>query len=239
MIPKVIYYAWFGKKNKPVEVCERIEKWGELNPTFSIVEINETNFDVKSMKFTSEAYDLKKWAFVSDVARLEVIYNNGGIYFDTDVDILKPIDDLLQHEIFFAKESPANVATGLGFGAEKHNKFLGEMLDFYKVKRFDEASPLLTTDAVTEKLRCRGLSDYDVYQVLDNKIVIYPTNIFAPLHFFGGGKIKDESIAVHRYQGSWVSQNDNLFNKVRAQVILRLNFYAPVIRVIKQKMRRT
>lgn len=237
MIPKTIYYAWFGGKSKPVEITKRIEQWQRLNPDYLIVEINEQNFDVQMMAYTATAYAEGKWAFVSDVARLVVIYQNGGFYFDTDVDLLKPLDSLRENKLFFAKESPSVVASGLGFGGESNNRLLEYLIKIYESSHFDSETSFLTTDVITSELKKIGLSDYNALQVLPGDVTIYPTNYFAPLHFFGGGKIRSYSIAVHRYEGSWISKKLNIADKVRMQLILRLNFYLPFIRVMKNKIK--
>ena len=123
MIPKKIHYCWFGKgpKSKLFEKC--LASWKKYFPDFEIIEWNEENFDVSSNKYVKEAYENKKWAFVSDYARLKIIYEEGGIYFDTDVEVLKRIPDEILETGYFAKESDNYIATGLGFAANKKSQY--------------------------------------------------------------------------------------------------------------------
>lgn len=138
MIPKEIHYCWFGKQEKPEMVKKCISSWRKYCPDWKIIEWNEDNIDVTSVPYMKEAYENKKWAFVSDVARLLVIYQSGGIYLDTDVEILAPLNALLKENAFYCFESNRNIATGLGFGACKNHKSVEIMLDYYREKHFVE-----------------------------------------------------------------------------------------------------
>ena len=135
MIPKVIHYCWFGRGEKPDIIKKCIENWKTMLPDFEIIEWNEDNFDVNMYDYTKEAYGLGKWAFVSDVARLWVVYNYGGLYMDTDVEILQKTDYLYDYPAFFACQNEITVNTGYGFGAEKNHWLVKEMLDDYKDRK--------------------------------------------------------------------------------------------------------
>ena len=130
-IPKVIHYCWFGKGEMPKLAKKCIKSWEKYCPDYEIICHSEDNFDLTQNRYMYEAYQAGKWAFVSDVARLKIIYDNGGIYLDTDVEIIKPIDALLKNEAFMGFDEKGIVATGLGFGAEKGNKIIGEFLRDY------------------------------------------------------------------------------------------------------------
>ena len=120
MIPKIINYCWFGKNPLPTSVKKCINSWKKYCPDYKIIQWDETNFDVKSNMFVKEAYEAKAWAFVSDYARLKVKYENGGIYFDTDVELVKNLDFLLKNSAYIGiQQSEYLCNTGLGFGAEK------------------------------------------------------------------------------------------------------------------------
>lgn len=134
MIPKKIHYCWFGKNPLPNEVKKCIESWKLFCPDYEIIEWNEENYDVFKIDYMAEAYKAEKYAFVSDYARLDIIYNNGGIYLDTDVELIRPLDDLLHHSCYLGMELPGRVATGLGFGAVKGNNFLYENMKYYEHK---------------------------------------------------------------------------------------------------------
>ena len=127
-IPKKIYYCWFGRGEKPDLIKKCIETWKQNCYDYEIIEINEDNFDVNFCKYSEEACKAKKWAFVSDIARIKVIYENGGIYLDTDVELRNNLDDLLEYEAWFAQDDIRYINTGLGFGAKKNNELLKQIL---------------------------------------------------------------------------------------------------------------
>lgn len=136
MIPKIIHYCWFGGNLKP-EIVERcMESWRKYCPDWEIVEWNEENYDIRTVAFMSEAYDAKKWAFVSDVARLDIIYRHGGVYMDTDVELFAPLDPLTAHDAFFVFETERSVNSGVGFGAVKGHCSVEQMLNVYSDMHF-------------------------------------------------------------------------------------------------------
>ena len=135
-IPKTIHYCWFGKRKKSKLIKKCINSWKKYCPDYKIVEWNEENFDVNRFDYTKESYEEKKWAFVTDYVRLYVIYNEGGVYLDTDVELIKKLDNLLDFDSFFALEEEDYIATGLGFGAVKGNKYVKKMLDDYNDVHF-------------------------------------------------------------------------------------------------------
>ena len=123
MIPKVIHYCWFGNNPLPFEVKKCIDSWKKICPDYEIKRWDETNFDVYQNDFIKSAYESKAWAFVSDYARLKIVYDEGGIYLDTDVELKKSLDELRKNEGFFAIQQEGHYcATGLGFGAKKENE---------------------------------------------------------------------------------------------------------------------
>lgn len=131
MISKVIHYCWFGRGEKPKLTQKCIASWKKYCPSYEIVEWNEDNFDVYENEYTKYCYENNKWAFLSDYVRLKVIYENGGIYLDTDVEIVKPFDNLLEYDAFYGFENDNFVASGLGFGAVKNHCTVKAMLDEY------------------------------------------------------------------------------------------------------------
>lgn len=155
-IPKVIHYCWFGGGEKPELIEHCISTWKKYLPQYKIVQWNENNFKVKDFDFAYKAYNDRKWAFVSDYARLWALYNYGGIYLDSDMEILKPLDDLLINESFGGLEDE-KIAFGI-WGCKKGNKFIGEVLkyynnlnyDDYKKNLFDLAIPIHLTKVARE-----------------------------------------------------------------------------------------
>ena len=132
-IPKIIHYCWFGGKELPESAKKCIDSWKRFFPDYKIKEWNESNFDINYCDYTKEAYEAKKWAFVSDVARFKILYENGGFYFDTDVEVIKSFDDIISNGAFmgFENDKKCLVNPGLGLGVEAGNQFYKEMLDLY------------------------------------------------------------------------------------------------------------
>ena len=128
MIPKKIHYCWIGGNPLPELAIKCIESWKKYCPDYEIIEWNEKNYDFRKNQFMREAYDEKKWGFVPDYARLDIIYEHGGIYLDTDVEIIKPLDSLLKEQGFAGMEQPGIVALGLGFGAEPKLPLIKELM---------------------------------------------------------------------------------------------------------------
>ena len=183
MISKVIHYCWFGGAEKPPIVNKCIESWHTHLPDYEFFEWNESNFDVNACVWTKEAYDAKKWAFVSDYARLFVVYNHGGIYLDTDVEIKNEhsLDNFLDDDCFLFFENEYVVASGLGFGAVKEHKLIGSMLGVYeKQDKFNDKilCPELNTQAVEEALG--GFCRSNVTQTFeyDGKVSVYSRGVY-------------------------------------------------------------
>lgn len=151
MIPKVIHYCWFGGSPKSDLIKKCIDSWHEFCPDYQIIEWNETNFDVNCNSYVKAAYEDKKWAFVSDYARLFVVYNNGGIYLDTDVLLHNSIDELLEHECWLASDDVRYIATGLGFGAEKYNWLINKVMNAYEDYTYPSGTNVIRDTVIFEK----------------------------------------------------------------------------------------
>ena len=147
MIPKIVHYCWFGKGEKPKLAQKCIASWKKYLSDYEFIEWSEDNFDITSIKYVEEAYICKKYAFVTDYVRLYALYNIGGIYMDTDVEVLTDYDMFLHHKAFSGFESDGNVPTGM-MAAEKGNKWIGDLLKYYNDKLFihDDGSYNLTTN---------------------------------------------------------------------------------------------
>lgn len=158
MIPKIIHYCWFGRNPKPEIIDKCLASWKKYCPDWEIREWNEENFDVSAFPYAQEAYAAKKWAFVSDVARLYAVYECGGIYLDTDVELLQSIDGFCEYDAVFAFETELNINTGIGFGACKHHGAVESMLKAYENRHFLKENgkldlspcPKLNTEALRE-----------------------------------------------------------------------------------------
>lgn len=217
MIDKKIHYCWFGGKVLPRDVRKCIKSWKDKCPDYEIVRWDETNFDINCSDFVKNAYASKDWAFVSDYARLKIIYENGGIYLDTDVELLKNLDFLLENDFFIGTQQRENVyATGLGFGAAKNNYVVKEMLDKYEDISFDSmkkesiACPYLNTLALTNI----GFNSFDKIQKI-GKCVVYPPKYFDPLSpGTSTNLLCDDTISIHHYTASWTKKSNKLKRKV-------------------------
>ncbi len=217
MIPKIIHYCWFGRNPLPALAVKCIESWKKYLPDYEIKEWNEDNFDVHSNQYSSEAYEAKKYAYVSDYARFWVLYNEGGLYFDTDVEIIKPLDDIIAKGPFMGCEKDGDglqnypdVAPGLIVGCEPKNEIIKELLSIYYTFSFIAENPGASTGEyktvvtyTSDILIKHGLTTaQDIQQVGD--ITIYPKEYFNPLEHINQLKITDNTRTIHYYAGTWM-----------------------------------
>lgn len=214
MIPKIIHYCWFGRNPKP-KLAERcIASWKRYCPDYEIVEWNEDNFDVNMNGYTRMCYEQKKYAFLSDYARLVVVAKHGGVYFDTDVEVVKPFDAMLQRSAFFGFEDAKHVNTGIGFGGEANNRLICAMLAEYETLLSGEKGvigcPLLNTQALVK----HGLILNGEKQQLD-QAVVYPVEWFNPYDDPTGRLNKTKNTySIHWYSKSWMSKGKILRSKL-------------------------
>lgn len=215
-IPKVIHYCWFGKGKKSKLIRRCINSWKKLCPDYKIVEWNEDNIDISMSVYTKEAYDEKKWAFVADYVRLYIIYNEGGIYLDTDVELTRSLDNLLKFDSFFALQTDNYVATGLGFGAKKGNKYVKQMLEDYNgihFKRNDGSydltpCPVRNTESIID-LFSKMIDKKKVFVYQNNAIL--SSDFFCPYDSTTGKMTKtNNTYGIHWYSASWRSKRVNI-----------------------------
>ena len=218
MIPKNIHYCWFGGKKLPDLANKCINSWKKYLPDYEIIEWNESNFDVESCDYVKEAYKSKKWAFVSDYARFKILYDNGGVYFDTDVELIKPIDFIIEKGAFMGRQLGTQVAPGLGMAMEKQNLFCKDMLDMYNTIHFENysnTSKLKTiVDYTTDYFCNKGYQDANTIQIIDG-IQIYPKEYFNPCDMKTNRiHVTEKTVSIHHYAGTWVDP----YSKFRGQV---------------------
>ena len=219
MIPKVIHYCWFGRNPLPESAVKCINSWRKFMPDYEIKEWNEDNFDVNAIPYTAEAYQHKKYAFVSDYARFWILYRYGGVYFDTDVELIKPIDDIIERGAFMGIEQMCVVvpqdligypliAPGLGIGVEKENAFCKQILDYYTGLNFldknGEIGEMVTIVVHTTRLFVQhGLEKSGAMQHIAG-ITLYPEDYFNPLDDLTGRVRKTENTrSIHWYARTW------------------------------------
>ena len=211
MIPKVIHYCWFGRNPKPKDVLNFIETWKKHNPDYVIKEWNEDNFDIHCCKYVWEAYKVKKFAFVSDYARLYALYTEGGIYLDTDVEVRKGFDQLLGNHSFVGWEDNF-LGTGI-LASVKGQKWVKDIMDTYKDEAFISWFGKLNTYPnpyrINEVLKKYGLMMNHIADVLDTDIAVYPIEILcANNHEKRQYVITDKTISIHHYSGTWSSPKE-------------------------------
>lgn len=213
MIPKKIHYCWFGRNELPSKAVRCIESWKKYCPDYEIIEWNEDNYDVYQNPYTAYTYDNKKFAFLSDYARLQIILLEGGIYFDVDVEVVRSLDELLTHKAFFGFETREYINTGVGFGAEANHPIVASMLSEYDTlldgKHGTIGCPILNTQALLKY----GLKQNGIKQVID-ETVIYPIQCFNPYDDPTGRlNMTSDTYSIHWFAKSWMSKG----TRVRSQ----------------------
>lgn len=219
MIPKKIHYCWFGGNPLPESAIKCINSWKKFFPDYEIIEWNESNFDINIMPYTQEAYAAKKYAFVSDVARFWILEKEGGLYFDTDVEVIASMDDIIQKGGWMGIEVRDMVNPGLGMGAEAHNIILQEVLNYYKTLHFifENGKVLVpnVVDNTTRILKENGMiSCVDIQEI--KGIWIYPQDYFNPLDDATGVvKRTNNTRSIHWYAKTWCGKTPLYFKITR------------------------
>ena len=233
MIPKIIHYCWFGRGEKPAVALKCIESWKKHLPDYEIKEWNEDNFDVNLIQYTKDAYQAKKYAFVSDYARIWILYHFGGVYFDTDVEVIKPMDELIKQGSFMGCEIDGGkngiaVAPGLGLATEPKDQIYSEILSVYSNLNFRNNDGTINLYAIvritTDTLIKHGLKEITGIQTIEN-IKIYPSEYFNPMNSLTGElNCTPNTYSIHLYMNSWSSPYARLKNKA-GRVIRRIRNY--------------
>lgn len=225
MIPKIIHYCWIGNKPLPALAKKCIASWQRVMPDYEIKRWDETNYDFQKNEFMRNAYKRKKWGFVPDYARLDIIYNYGGIYLDTDVEVLKPFDEFLKYPAFCGFESEHFVAFGLGFGAEKGNKVIKGLIKPYESLDFNINSDIFERISLYSKIQSKkwqkegcvpspilqtqflvknySLKQNNTRQSLKD-IEIFPSSYFCPKNQANLPIKTQKAYSVHWYNGAWL-----------------------------------
>lgn len=209
-IPKKIHYFWCGGNDMPEANRRCVDSFKKICPDYEIIEWNESNYDISKNKYMLQAYKSKKWGFVPDFARLDIIYEHGGIYLDTDVELLKNLDELLYNDAFCGFESDQYAALGLGFGARKGFPLLKEMMADYDHLDFIDGNGQLNLKASpvyqTEFLEKKGLKKDGTFQMIDG-MTIYPAEYLNPKSLYVPEMvITENTYSIHHYDGSWLPE---------------------------------
>lgn len=220
MIPKIIHYCWFGG-DKPAEVIKYIDGWKKLCPDYEIKEWNEKNFDISQSKFAFAAYKEKKWAFVSDYARFFILEKYGGIYLDTDIELIKNLDSLLNDEAFIGFEVHG-VAAGV-IGSKPHNPIICAILKTYDRTDFyldnGKLNLLTSPDYFTNEILKVGFVRENKKQQLKN-ITVYPSEYFYPYSTVTfATNITNNTYAIHHYSGTWLDEKTKYQLYIQKKII--------------------
>lgn len=247
---KKIHYCWFGGKELPSKVKKCIATWKKMLPDYEIKEWNEKNFDINTSTFVKEAYDKKKWAFVSDYVRIYALYNEGGIYLDTDVKILKDISHIVDKDMFLGYEDSGYVGTAVIGVKEKQNKYIKEILDYYN--NIDHFNEDIIYNYVNPVIITKILKKYDSYineqgiRIFDNNVYVYPRDYFFPLNYNYSEKLYTENTCmVHLFNATWTDKGEkrtvgiyrrfgpNLGKRINSLIDRCFNLKNSIIRKIK------
>lgn len=253
-IPKKIHYCWFGRNPLPKSAVKCIQSWKKYFPDYEIIQWNEDNYDVNKIKYIREAYKSKKYAFVSDYARFDILYHEGGIYFDTDVEVIKSFDDILEKGPFMGceidgsfswKDETINnainlggtVNPGLGVAVNPGLGLYEEILNYYASQNFLNEDGTINQETVVTKttkiLREQGMKNVKEIQKIGG-ITIYPKEYFNPMNNNTGViDITENTHSIHWYSMSWISPGARMKSRI-TRIFHRL-FGENCFAVIKKK----
>ena len=218
MIPKIIHYCWFGESQLPPLAQKCIESWRRYFPDYEIKEWNESNFDIDVCNYTKEAYRRKRWAFVSDYARFWILYHHGGIYFDTDVEVISSFDEIISRGAFMGVEADGGIAPGLGLGAPAGLPLFKDIISYYDSIHFEESNGYVNDITVVDHMKKIIPEKYwndpkDIQFISD--IYIYPATYLCPLNYFSGQlNITEKTVSIHHYSASWHTKIDEIIYKI-------------------------
>lgn len=211
MIPKVIHYCWFGGKPLPKSAIKCINSWKKFFPDYEIKEWNESNFDVNMIPYTKEAYAAKKYAFVSDFARFWILHECGGIYFDTDVEVIRPMDDIIAAGPFMAFEKQTSkkqlnhyIAPGLGIASCKHHPLWKLIIDSYSEYSSFDMNTGTVCNIVSNFFLSRGASMTGNKEIIEN-VHLYPADYFCPQAMIGAPiELTENTRSIHHFDCTWL-----------------------------------
>ena len=227
-IPKVIHYCWFGGNEKDALSLKCINSWRLFCPDYEIIEWNESNYDIEKNTYMSQAYSAKRWGFVSDYARLDIVYEYGGFYFDTDVELIRSLDTLLNEAGFIgfeqndSKNAAWKINTGQGFGAEKNDPVIKFLRAEYDAICFidDNEKVNLTTcpEYNSAALKKLGVKMDNSMQIV-GKIRVFPADYFCPMNWKTKQcTVTENTYSIHHFNGSWVSADEKRKRKIMRKI---------------------
>lgn len=210
---KIIHYCWFGGNKKPRNLKKYFKTWKKYLPDYKLMEWNEENFDINLTEFSKEAYKEKKWAFVSDVARIYALKEYGGVYFDTDIEVTKNVDKILENEIWLGREDENYLATAMIGVKEKNNKHINNIWDIYAKEKFNpnDLYSVTSPKVITKYFKQYGLENGDSCQVLENDVHIYSKEYFNPKTYDGNNEtFTDNTCIIHHFDATWTALDEKI-----------------------------
>lgn len=219
MIPKKIHYCWFGGNPIPEKDQRCIDSWKKFCPDYEIIQWNESNYDITKNTYMYQAYQLKKWGFVPDYARFDIIYEQGGFYLDTDVELVKALDVLRENKAYMGFEGNEWISPGLGFGAEAGNEVVKGLRDMYADLSFyhenGEVNLTPSPHYITGYLEKEGMKRNNQMQMVGS-MCIYPTDYFCPKDYYSGKmKVTKNTFSIHWFNASWQTPHKKRMLKLR------------------------
>lgn len=226
-IPKIIHYCWFGNK-KPKKVKRIINRWKSILKDYTFIEWNESNFDINSScLFVKDAYKQKKWAFVSDYVRIKALIDYGGIYLDTDVEVLKSFDQFLDNKLFISQESEISLCTAV-IGSIKNNSLLKKFLNGYENERFIFSKNI---EANSVKIKKFIENNYFIKinfndEILNDDFCVYKRSVFCAkdIHTYKLDK-NDSTVSIHQLDATWYSYPHKIIKKIKKFFTYLINYF--------------
>jgi hypothetical protein len=223
MIPKIIHYCWFGGNPLPALAIKCITSWEKYLPEYEIKEWNEDNFDMDKFPFAKEASEHRKFAFISDVCRLHALKEEGGIYMDTDVEVLRSLDVFLDKSAFSGFENDDFVPTGI-MASEKGSKWAIEMLSYYDGRSFLKENGELDTTSntyiITQLMKEKGFKMTNTFQEIEGYVSFYPNDYFCPKSYKTGNiELTQNSYCIHHFAKSWIPYSKRWRNILKMKVM--------------------
>ena len=225
MIPKIIHYCWFGRGEFPKTIKDCIESWKKILPEYRIIEWNEDNFDINAYRFAAEAYKERKFAFTSDVCRLHVLKEMGGIYLDTDVEFLKPLPDSMLDTVAFTGFEDNHLISTAIMATKKNGKWISDILEHYKDRSFYLPDGSFDINPNTEiitalMVKNNGLKINNSYQVIEDYCTIYPSEYFSPKSWKTlKTKITENTYCNHHFTATWLQEEYSLMGKIANKLL--------------------
>ncbi len=244
MIPKIIHYCWFGRGPMPELAQKCIASWKQYLPDYEIKEWNEDNFDLSAYPYAQEAYEKRKYAFVTDVVRLYALYHEGGIYMDTDVEVLKPLDKFLQYPAFTGYEASQSMAPVTGIMAsEAGGIWVEEQLKHYDGLHFIKPDGTLdmtsNTTTISRIMQDGGFELTGEYGVYKDNMHVFPVDYFCPLTSTRVLKLTENTHTIHHFAGSWVERTPWQKCKLALRNLIGVNAMNKLVelkRALKRKL---